>query len=68
MKYLDKKFTVAVTEPRRADRELNGLLYSLSGDERRQRERAAKPHEYLNGGSMCLICGLDGKAKIHVVK
>lgn len=61
MKYLEKRFSVAVSNPR--PRSFLEKMYDTEYHKRRA--KAKQPHEYENGGSMCQICGLDRKAKIH---
>jgi hypothetical protein len=65
MKYLSSKpFTIPVYSPTWRGRTVYDLA-SGERDRRTQRERAAKPHEFLNSGVMCQICSLGREAKIH---
>lgn len=65
MNYLKKSFNFAVRSPRRVDRFEADLWDALSGRQEERRKRAAAPHKYMNGGSMCQVCGLGDQAKIH---
>lgn len=58
MKYLQPSFTFYVSAPR--PRSLFDRYRPTENDRKRD-----KPHEYVNGGVMCLVCGLDRMAKIH---
>jgi hypothetical protein len=63
LKYLQKApFTIPVSS-----RNMNKPKIRTEKDEREQKRRTSTPHVYLNGGSMCLVCGLGEKAKIHEV-
>jgi hypothetical protein len=63
VKYLSSQpFTIAVT----SGSDKRNLPPSFIETERKRNvNKAAKPHEYVNMGVMCLVCGLDEKAKIH---
>ena len=61
MKYLQKSFSLAVTDRRRS-----ALEKVLDEIDSIKRARIAKqPHKYVNGGSMCLTCTLAREAAIH---
>lgn len=65
MKYLSKEpFTIAVSSPN--SNELYRLMERASQTARQL--EAKRPHEYLNGGVMCQICGLAQEAAIHETK
>lgn len=62
MKYLQKApFSIAVSSGRRTLRER--VWDEQNG--RFNRKRASQPHEYVHGGAMCLVCGMDRRVPLH---
>jgi hypothetical protein len=60
---LEPSFTVAVTDRKTAPKTRN---FRELREDLERRQRAKRPHKYVNGGVMCQICGLDPRAAIHI--
>ena len=62
MKYLEKTFSLSMYTP-----SPNAAWFRIlhRAETQANRRKARKPHEYLNGGSMCQLCGLAKEAERH---